>query len=125
VQQVVGGAREVVHATERVYKVPRGTLEIDVRDDQGQRVPARIAVLASDLRAYAPDTHGCTRTTDSIGACRLQKHITFHCAPPCSVTLPTGDAQVSVRLRVPLRAVAADCADQDKRLDQREREARA
>jgi hypothetical protein len=55
-------------------------------------------VLASDRRAYAPDTawmHADDGFDRSLQA--AETHY-FHCAPPCSVTLPTGDAQVSVRL---------------------------
>src|SRR5262245_6599243 len=98
VLQVVGGAREVVRAAERIYKVPRGTVEIDVRNDLGQRVPARIAVLASDRRAYASDTAWMHADDGFDRSLQGAETHYFHCAPPCSVTLPTGEAQVSVRL---------------------------
>jgi hypothetical protein len=97
VMQTIGGASKVIRATERLYKVPRGQLEIDARDASGKPLPVRVSILASDQRAYAPDD-GWIHADDGFdrGLQKTETHY-FHCAASCSVSLPTGAAQVTVR----------------------------
>src|SRR5205085_1064786 len=55
VQEFVGGAQIKLSTAARKYRVPQSTLSLDIRDSSGDRTPARVSVLASDGRAYAPD----------------------------------------------------------------------
>ena len=96
-QDLVGGARTSVTADRRHYKVPRARLVLDIRDEQGRKVPARVAVLGSDGRAVAPPSawlHG-----DDGFDRRLQSSEThyFHCASPCTVEAPVGDTAIWVQ----------------------------
>jgi hypothetical protein len=97
VQRVVGGATTVVRSTERLYRTQRGSLEIDARDAQGRVQPVRVSIVASDQRAYAPDD-GWMHADDGFdrGLQRTETHY-FHCTTTCSVSLPAGPAQVTVR----------------------------
>ena len=76
---------------------PRARLAIDVVDASGRRTPARISVIASDGRAYAPHDawmHG----DDGFDRSRQsQETHYFHCSPPCELELPAGTASVTVQ----------------------------
>ncbi len=54
VRDFVGGATTTVIAKSRKYKSPRARLTLDIRDEQGRSVPARVAIVGSDGRAAAP-----------------------------------------------------------------------
>ena len=54
VQDVVGGAQTPITANRRRTKSAQARLTLDIRDEQGRSVPARVAVLGSDGRAAAP-----------------------------------------------------------------------
>lgn len=97
VMDVVGGRVETVQATRRKTLSPQGTLVLDIRDGNGRPVPARVSVTGSDGRAHAPD--GAWQHADDGFDRTLQSTEThyFHCAPPCRLSLPTGQAQVTVR----------------------------
>lgn len=92
----VGGGREVLRATTRRPLVPRSTLTLDIVDASGERVPARVEVLASDARAYAPRDawmHADDAFDRSVQP--IETHY-FHCAPPCSMDVPLGRASVRI-----------------------------
>jgi Tol biopolymer transport system component len=55
IQEIVGGARTRINAAQRHYLKDVGRFQLSVRDEHGKRVPARVSVIASDGRAYAPD----------------------------------------------------------------------
>ena len=96
VRDVIGGAERAVTADERRYRVPRGRLTIEVRDDAGRPVPARVGVVAADGRAYAPPD-AWMHADDGFDRERMRQEVHyFHCAPPCSLELPAGTASVSV-----------------------------
>jgi len=97
VQDVVGGKRHEIVASQRQYAMPRARLSIDIVDAAGRRTPARVSVLASDGRAYAPRDawmHG----DDGFDRSRQsQETHYFHCAPPCELDVPVGPASVTVQ----------------------------
>ena len=96
VRDVIGGAERAVTADERRYRVPRGRLTIEVRDEAGRPVPARVGVVAADGRAYAPPD-AWMHADDGFDRERMRQEVHyFHCAPPCSLELPAGTASVSV-----------------------------
>jgi TolB protein len=96
VQEIVGGARTRINATQRHYLQKLGGLQMNVRDENGKTVPARVSVLAADGRAYAPDNawmHADDGFDRSLQA--FENHY-FHCTGECTLTVPTGDAQLRV-----------------------------
>ena len=97
VQDFIGGAQTSIIATKRRYKIPRTRLTLDIRDEQGRRVPARVAVLGSDGRAAAPAT-AWMHADDGFDR-KLQSAEThyFHCGSPCTLEAPVGDTAVWVQ----------------------------
>jgi len=96
VEEIVGGGRTRINATQRHYLQPVGRLQLSVRDERGKRVPGRVSVLAADGRAYAPDNawmHADDGFDRSVQA--FENHY-FHCPGECTLTLPIGDARLEV-----------------------------
>jgi hypothetical protein len=97
VRDYVGGATTRVVAKARLYRVPRARLTIDIRDEEGRSVPARVAVLGSDRRAVAPDS-AWMHSDDGFDRARqsAETHY-FHCPSTCTVEAPPGDTWVWVQ----------------------------
>jgi hypothetical protein len=97
VHDYVGGAETKIVPAKRRYLSPPARLTLDVRDEQGRSVPARVAVLGSDGRAAEPATswmHG-----DDGFDRMLQQTEThyFHCLSPCTLEAPAGDTRIWVQ----------------------------
>jgi Tol biopolymer transport system component len=94
---VIGGARRFIEPRQRSYLRAPSRLVLDIVDDRGRRTPARVAVLASDGRAYAP-ADAWMHADDGFDRARqaMETHY-FHCAPPCTLELPAGTASVTVQ----------------------------
>ncbi len=97
VQDVVGGARHEVVATQRRYKVPRSSLTVDIVDAAGRRALARVSVVAADGRAYAPRAAWLHGDDGFDRARQAQETHYFHCAPPCTMEVPAGKVSVTVQ----------------------------
>jgi len=97
VQDTIGGARQVVEPSVRHFLQPQARLELDIVDEAGRRTPARVAIVASDGRAYAPEG-AWMQADDGFDRARqpLETHY-FHCQPPCALELPPGAATVWVQ----------------------------
>src|SRR5262245_21831849 len=96
IQEVVGGERRKIEAPRREYRRPMSSLQISITDAQGQPVAARVSVVGSDRRAYGPDD-AWLHADDELDPTRQREETHyFHCRAQCSVTLPEGDAQVTV-----------------------------
>ncbi|HYX45978.1 MAG TPA: CehA/McbA family metallohydrolase [Sphingomicrobium sp.] len=93
----VGGAETPVVASKRRYLSPMGKLTLDIRDEQGRRVPARVAVLGSDGRAAAPA--GAWMHGDDGFDRKLQATEThyFDCYSTCTLEAPAGPASIWVQ----------------------------
>jgi hypothetical protein len=97
IHDFVGSAEVPVVAGKRRYLIPRGRLTLDIRDEQGRSVPARVAVIGSDGRAAAPDSawmhadDGFDRTLQSS-----ETHY-FHCPSRCTIDGPAGNALIWVQ----------------------------
>lgn len=93
----VGGAETPIVATKRHYLSPEGRLTLDIREEQGRSVPARVAIVGSDGRAAAPADswmHGddaFDRTLQST-----ETHY-FDCASTCTVEVPPGETSIWVQ----------------------------
>ncbi len=97
VLQVVGGATRTITASQRQTLRPHVPLIIDVRNAEGQRVPARVSVLAEDGRAHAPDDawlHGDDGFDRARQAIETQY---FHCVSPCRLDVPVGATRIRIQ----------------------------
>ena len=97
VQEVVGGATTPVVATRRRYKQPHAQLTLDIRDEQGRSVPARVAILGSDGRAKAPDAAWMHADDGFDPAVQSTETHYFHCASPCTLDAPAGRTAIWVQ----------------------------
>ncbi|MBP8098533.1 MAG: CehA/McbA family metallohydrolase, partial [Arenimonas sp.] len=95
--EVIGGASRTITAAKRKYLAPRGQLVLDVVDESGQRIPSRVSVVASDGRAYAPDSAWMHADDGFDRALQSSETRYFHCAPPCLLELPPGKVEVTVQ----------------------------
>ncbi len=97
VQEVIGGAQTKISTQSRKYRLSQARLTLDIHDAKGERVPARVSVLASDGRAYAPD-QAWMQADDGFDRAvqRTETHY-FHCAPPCSLAVPAGEVAITVQ----------------------------
>jgi hypothetical protein len=97
VLDIPGGATHTVAATQRRNRLAQGQLILDIVDEHGTAVPARVAVLASDGRAYAPDAAWMHGEEGFNRAALAAETRYFHCAKRCVMSLPTGPAQLWVQ----------------------------
>ena len=97
VRDFIGGAETPIVASRRRYKEPQASLTLDIRDEAGRRVPARVAVLGSDGRAAAP-VSAWMQADDGFDR-KLQPSEThyFHCVSPCALEAPAGNTAIWVQ----------------------------
>ncbi len=96
IQDVPGGHRQTVEIKERRYLGPAGLLRLQVIDQAGREMPARISVTGPDGRGYAPD--GSWRYADD-GFDRSERRFEytyFHTPGSCELTVPAGTVTVEV-----------------------------
>jgi TolB protein len=97
VHDFVGGAETPIIAAKRHYKVPEARLTLDIRDEHGRSVPARVAVVASDGRAAGAASswmHGDDGFDPSL---QWSETHYFHCPSTCSLAVPAGAASIWVQ----------------------------
>ncbi len=116
---IVGGASVAMTASERRYKTPRATLVINISGADGQPTAARVSVLGSDGRAYAP-ADAWVHADDGFDRKRQasETHY-FHCAPPCRLDVPAGEVRVTVQhgfANLPWQGKARLLAGKEKQL---------
>jgi hypothetical protein len=97
VQDVVGGAQTPIVAQQRRYKVAQARLTLDIRDDRGLSVPARVAVLGSDKRAAAPEAAWMQADDGFDRALQQSETRYFECASPCTLNVPAGETAIWVQ----------------------------
>jgi Tol biopolymer transport system component len=97
VRDFVGGATTQIAAKSREYKSPPVRLTLDIRDEWGRSVSARVAIVGADGRAAAPDNawmhadDGFDRKVQSA-----ETHY-FHCLSACTIEAPAGDTSIWVQ----------------------------
>jgi TolB protein len=97
VHDVVGGAETPIVAARRRYKTPLGRFTIDVRDEKGRSVPARVAVVGSDGRAIAPDSAWMHADDGFDRSIQTAETHYFHCQARCPITAPAGPTRIWVQ----------------------------
>ncbi len=95
--EVLGGASRDVVAKHRVTKLPQARLILDITDEHGVRTPARVAVLASDGRAYAPDNAWMHADDGFDRSLQTSETHYFLCDSPCAMAVPAGKVKVWVQ----------------------------
>ena len=93
---VTGGRKQSIQARQRRYLGAVGTLRLEVVDQAGQRISARISVTGSDGRGYAPD--GAWRHADEAfdRSERDFEYSYFHSSGSDVLTVPAGLVHVEV-----------------------------
>lgn len=107
VQEVIGGERQRIEARERRWRRPMHALRIAAADDK----PARMSVLASDGRYYAPENAWVHADDGFDPALQVSETRYFHCgasldsllrktgegegAGECVVYVPTGEVELT------------------------------
>jgi len=95
-QDVIGGAQRKLEIRARHYREPTGELRLRTLDSEGRTIPARVAIIAADGRAYAPDD-AWIRADDGFDRRRsaFETHY-FHSDGDARITLPAGAAAITV-----------------------------
>jgi len=96
IQNAFGGSQRQLRITERRYLKPMGRLSITVLNEAGKPTPARVFVIGSDHRAYAPDD-AWMHADDSYDPARqaFEAHY-FHTLGHSALAVPPGSASVEV-----------------------------
>ena len=96
IQNAFGGSQRQLRITERRYLKPMGRLSITVLNEVGKPTPARVFVIGSDHRAYAPD-YAWMHADDSYDPARqaFEAHY-FHTLGHSALAVPPGSASVEV-----------------------------
>ena len=97
VHDYVGGAETRVVAGKRHYLGPEGQLTLEIRDEQGRGVPARVAVLGSDGRAAAPTDSWMHGDDGFDRALQSTETHYFDCYSTCTLEAPPGDTSIWVQ----------------------------
>ena len=97
VMTVLGGDIRTLEAKGRHLKVAQAQLTLDIRDEHGQRVPARVSIIGSDGRAHGQDRAWLQADDGFDRDVQPLETAYFHCAPPCAVSLPLGESRVRVQ----------------------------
>jgi len=96
IQAIPGGEKYPVTATQRVYLQPMGQLHLQIRDESGAIVPARVSVTGSDGRSHAPDD-AWIHADDAFDRAQAKREtVYFHSPGESTLALPAGEAQVTV-----------------------------
>jgi Tol biopolymer transport system component len=96
IQDLVGGKSRELRIAERQYKVPVGQLNLVLQNAAGEPIAARVSVVASDGKSYAPDgawMHADDSYDRSLSAFETRY---FHANAAARLTLPAGPANVTV-----------------------------
>jgi Tol biopolymer transport system component len=95
-QDTIGGARRRLEIQNRHYLKPTGELRLRTLDGAGRLQAARIAILGSDGRAYAPDdawVHADDGFDRRLSAFEIHY---FHSSGDALIRLPAGAASLTV-----------------------------
>lgn len=95
IQDSIGGARHNFVVDKRIYKRPMGRLALHIAEASGRPIPARIAVLGSDGRAYAPD-NALMRGDDSFDRDKQDFETHYFHSGDAELAVPVGKASVTV-----------------------------
>ena len=96
IQDMVGGRRVDLVATEKQFLKPMTRLDLRIVDASRQPLPARVSIVASDGRNYAPDNtwvHADDGFDRSIADFETRY---FHLQGKAAIDIPAGPANITV-----------------------------
>jgi len=110
IQDIPGGPQRQLASKQRRYLKPMGRLSITVLNESGKPTAARVFVLGSDQRAYAPD-NAWMHADDSLDPAKqaFEAHY-FHTSGHSDVTVPAGSISVEVMKGFEYRVEKQDVA---------------
>jgi hypothetical protein len=97
VQEIPGGRRHPIRASERHYRQPTGRLHLRIVDrSTGLPAAARVSVTDASGRGYAPD--GAWRHADDAfdRSQRAFEYSYFHASGSAELALPAGDVEIEI-----------------------------
>ncbi|NQD36361.1 CehA/McbA family metallohydrolase [Permianibacter sp. IMCC34836] len=96
-QDVIGGKRQQITANSRHFQRPIAELRLQLRDDRGQPLAARVTALASDGRHYGPDDSWLHADDGFDRRQQAHEHHYFHCQQRCVLTAPVGELTLIIQ----------------------------
>ncbi len=96
IQEIPGGRKYPVKATQREYLHAMGSLKLQVVDATGANVSARVSVQGSDGRSYAPDDAWIHADDAFDRSQTTMETVYFHSPGESTIQLPAGEAKVTV-----------------------------
>jgi hypothetical protein len=97
VHDYVGGAETPIIAVKRRYLGPRASLTLDIRDERGRKVPARVAMVGSDGRAAAPADSWMHGDDGFDRALQSTETHYFDCFSTCTIQTVPGKASIWIQ----------------------------
>src|SRR5438093_382057 len=94
--ELPGGRREQVAIRERRYREPMARLALEIADERGRPVPARVSVTGPDGRSWAPDDAWRHADEAFDRSERAFEYGYFHAAGRAALTVPAGRVTVEV-----------------------------
>lgn len=97
VHDFIGGADTPVVAAKRRTLGPQAQLTLDIRDEQGGSVLARVSIIGSDGRAAAPPSAWMHGDDGFDRALQTTETHYFHCFSTCTVDVAAGATSIWVQ----------------------------
>ncbi|MGH8026070.1 MAG: CehA/McbA family metallohydrolase [Pseudoxanthomonas sp.] len=97
VLETVGGATTTLAPAKFKRRIPYGRVKLQIVDEHGKPVPARVSVMGDDQRAHAPADAWMQADDGFDRALQASETHYFHCASPCMLDLPAGSASIGVQ----------------------------
>ena len=96
IQDMVGGKTEDLAVSEKHYLEPMTVLDLEIVDESGQPISARVSIVAANGRSHAPEdawVHADDGFDRRVAEFETQY---FHLRGSASINLPVGPANVTV-----------------------------
>src|SRR6266850_5909265 len=110
VLEIPGAYKRRVHALERRYRDPVGSLRVTVVDRAGHPLPARISLTTAEGRGYAPDDAWRHADEAFDRSERQFEYPYFHSTGSAELTVPAGQVHVEVWRGPEYRVARVDVA---------------
>ncbi|HEY5691553.1 MAG TPA: CehA/McbA family metallohydrolase, partial [Cyclobacteriaceae bacterium] len=96
IQNVLGGKTYELPIQQRVYHQPVATLTLSIVNEAGEQTPARVSIIGSDGRSYAP-YDAWIHSDDAFDRSKQQYETHyFHSTGLSTIELPPGKAEVTI-----------------------------
>lgn len=97
IHDYIGGAETPVVAQKRRHLTEEARLTLDIHDELGRSVPARVAILGSDGRAAAPADAWMHGDDGFDRALQSTETHYFDCISTCTIEAPAGETSIWVQ----------------------------